>query len=439
MSTLHAGAARLDITPPVGCSLAGSLTARYSTGVLDPLHVRALALDNGDTRLALLSLDVIALGREDADQARQAIAAACGLPVEHVLLAATHTHYAPGTVDLFETPREPEYVPWAMERAVNAARMAFARLRPARLGSATGSCPWEVYNRRYRMRDGTVKMNPGYGNPDIVEVTGPTDPEVAVLAIETAAGEPLALAASYALHYVGGPYGDQVSADYFGHFERAVQRAAGGALDFPVLMFNACSGQINNVDPLGPRPEYPDPAYQARRVGEVVGGVAFAAWRSLRRFDTGPRLAAAAREFPFRRRLLSDEERAASRAAVEGGFDPAAMEQVDFLYARERLLVDALPEEQPTVLQAMAIGDLGLATFPGEMFVDLGMALKERSSFRTTMIAELANDYVGYVPTPRAFEEGGYETWTARSARCAPDMGPAMVDAAAALLEEVAG
>lgn len=437
MSPLHAGAARLDITPPIGTSLAGSLTGRASLGVLDPLHTRALVLDNGDTRVALVTLDVIALGRADVDPARRAISEACGLPPENVLIAATHTHYAPGTVDLFETPREPAYVPWAMERTVDAVRLACSRLQPARLGWAAASCPWEVHNRRYRMRDGTVRMNPGYGNPDIVEVTGPTDPEVALLAVETAAGRPLGLAASYALHYVGGPYNDLISADYFGHFERSLHRMLGGA-DTPVLMFNACSGQINNIDPFGPRPEFPDPAYQARRVADVVAGVAFAGWRSIREWDTAPRLASALREVPFRRRLLTDEERAASRAVVAAGHDPAQMPLIDFLYAKERLLVDALPVERPTVMQAMALGGLGLATFSGEIFVELGLDLKARSPFPVTMIAELANDYIGYVPTPRAFEEGGYETWTARSACCAPDLGPELVDVATSLLAKVA-
>jgi hypothetical protein len=81
-------------------------------------------------------------------------------------------------------------------------------------------------------------------------------------------------------------------------------------------------------------------------------------------------------------------------------------------------------------VQAMRIGSLGISTFPGEAFAELGLAVKAKSPFKSTMIVELANDYRGYIPTPEAHENGGYETWRAKSSYLEVTAAPKMVASA---------
>ena len=432
MGKLRAGAAQVDITPHLGCHLAGHLTDRLATDILDPLHARAVVLESAGQRLAIVSCDLIVLVREDLDPVKARLEEICGIPAGNILIAATHTHYGPATRGLFDVPREDEYVEWMCRRLEDCVRLAANRLQPARVGHESGACPEETHNRRFHMKDGTVRMNPGYQNPDIVRVAGPTDPEVGVLVVEALAGETIAVVANYSLHYVGGPYGHCVSADYFGAFERALQRMAG--VECPVLMLNGCCGDVNNIDVSRPRPESADPFHQARRVGEVVASHAYSAWRRIRDWDEAPRLAARTVEFSFHRRDIPASEVEAAQARVASGGDPSDADYRDYLYARELLAVEEMVRQRPTPIQALRIGDLGLAALPGEIFVELGLEIKSASPFPRTMIAELANDWVGYVPTERAFEEGGYETWTARSACCAPTTGPQMVAAVTDML-----
>jgi len=114
----------------------------------------------------------------------------------------------------------------------------------------------------------------------------------------------------------------------------------------------------------------------------------------------------------------------------QAGEDPT----VDELYARERILVSQWKDTRTTPIQAFRIGDCGVVALTGEIFCQFGIDLKAASPLNPTFIIELANDYTGYVPTRIGHEQGGYETWLARSSYLAPDAGEQMVEAALGLL-----
>lgn len=423
MSSFRAGAARACITPHLGAHICGFFNDRQAEDIHDDLFAKAVVLESGDTAIAVVVCDLIAAFRSDFERARARAQALTGIPAEHIFMSCTHTHYGPSSVSIFNVPREEAYMDWAMDRAADAVKRAQNRLRPAQVGHASGECPEESHNRRWQMRDGTVRMNPGYQNPDALRPAGPTDPEVGVLAIIDEQHSPIAVLANYALHYVGGPFALAVSADYFGAFDRALQRMAGR--DFVAVMMNGCCGDLNNCDFTQPPPAYPHPFYQVERVADVVASRAYGALRRIREYDAAPVLGAASRPMAFRRREPSADELAAARALRESRHDPADHEWV---YAGEVIEVTKQPVESETIITSLRVGDLGITGVPGEVFVEIGLAIKEASPFARTFVGELANDYLGYIPTDKALAEGSYETRLARSAKAAPGTAPVLIE-----------
>jgi neutral ceramidase len=443
---LSAGAATADITPLLGCSLAGNMTDHIGTDVHDPLHVRAIVLDNGRARLAIAQVDSCAVPREIFDRAKQAIQAHADIPAEHVLLSATHTHTAPAAAHLFQSLPDPKYTEFLSARIADCVRLAVNRLQPARAGWTTGREERLVFNRRYFMKPGTipadpfghttdrVQMNPPVGSPDIVKAAGPVDPEVGVLAVETADGRPLAVLGNYALHYVGGTGPGDISADYFAAWARIMERLAGA----PVMasLSNACSGNINGVNFLG-KPVRLPPYVQMERYAATLAAECYRAWRTID-FQDDLELRGAVEEVELGVRLPDAADLAAARRLLsEAG--PGPYKERPHIYARETvLLAEKYPRTAKTLVQALRIGSLGIATYPGEAFVELGLELKAKSPFHPTFPIELANDYRGYIPTPEGHEQGGYETWRAKSSYLEKQAAPKLVAAALRALGRVA-
>ena len=378
--------------------------------------------------------DIIGTYKEYMDIAKARAAELTGIPHENIFISCTHTHYGPTTLGLAHLPMEEEYTAWAMDKAADAVKLAYNRLQPARVGHASGSCPEETHNRRWHMRDGTVKMNPGYLNPEMVRPAGPTDPEVATAVIISEDCRPIAALCNYSLHYVGSPAATTLSANYFGAFGRALQRMAGA--EFVAIMANGCCGDINNGDWTRPAPPMPDPQYQVERVGSLVAARAYGAWQQIRDYDPAPMLGAQTKMVDFKRRESTPEELAEAKKLYESKNDPS---DVDWIYALEAVKVAEEPVTRPVPVMAVRVGDLGIVGLPGEMFCDYGLQIKARSPFARTMTVELANDFLGYCPTDVALLEGSYETWLCRWAKAAPGTERQMVDAGAELLAELAG
>ena len=416
MGTLQAGAAQVDITPPLGSHIEGHFRDRLADNVHTPLFAKAIAIADGETTVGLVVCDLIFMPREIADAAKQMIEADTGVPPSAVVITGTHTHYGPSVYGCLGTPRQDDYVAWAPRKIADAFAMAFRRLAPAQMGHASGSCPSEAHNRRWVMKDGSLRTNPGRQNPDLDHPAGPIDPELGLLVLRTAERKPIAAVANYALHYVGGGPGTWLSSDYFGAFGTALQRCAGDG--FVAVMANGCTGDINNIDFTRPSPPQPHPYAQVERVANVAAGEAWSAWSTLREDDyTGDvRVGGRAAEVPFEPRRPSDDEMAAARTLFESGEDWA---NGDWIYARELVLLAEMPAAFDVPIQALRIGDLGLVGLPGEIFVEIGLAIKGQSPFARTMTVSVANAMAGYIPTDAGIRAGGYETRLARHA-CAP-------------------
>jgi hypothetical protein len=237
----------------------------------------------------------------------------------------------------------------------------------------------------------TVRMNPPAGGADLVEPAGPIDPDVSIVAVKSREGRPIALLANYSLHYVGGPPAKAVSADYFGEFAQQIQQRIGAASvkpPFVGIMSNGTSGDINNINFRQPRQRH-EPFEQIRLVAGSVAETAYDAYQTVKYHDWVP-LAAAQREIELGVRLPSDGDVAKAKRILEAAKGRALKERSE-IYARETVLLSDYPPTVKLRLQALRIGELGIAAIPCETFVQIGLAIKENSPLDATFTIELAN------------------------------------------------
>ena len=446
-AALRAGAAVVDVTPQtLPVSMTGSFSDRQATAVHDPLKVRCLVIDDGRTRVALLTVDSCLVSRATFDEAKRRASQAAHIPVDHILMSATHTHTAVSVVDLADCRADARYLEFLTKKLAEAVVLAARRLQPARLGWGVASLPGEVFNRRWKLRPGTsttdpfgrtadrVKTNPGIENPDVDEAAGPTDPDVMVLAATTTDGKPLALYAVYSLHYVGGIPRDSLSADYFGEFAAQVgRRLAPESSEFVALLANGTSGDINNIDTRTQRP----PAAPFERVRVVAANAAAAAVEAYRacEFADDVRLQAVAEDLSLGVRKPSADDLAQAQAYLADAVGKP-VDVVRSVYAREQQELARWPDTFAVPLQVLRIGGLAIAAIPCEAFVQIGLDVKRRSPRRPTFVVGLANGYHGYLPTPEQHALGGYETWRCRWSYLEVDASTKITDALVRMLDD---
>lgn len=419
---LRAGAAAVDITPvtwPV--RLIGNFGLTLSRDAHDPLHSRALVLEDGGVKIALALIDSCYVKREELDRIKALAAQRTGIPAARILISATHTHSAPPSRAREGDAAEAAYVERLIAQTATVIGEANAKLAPARIGWAVVQIGEELYNRRWFMRAGAippdpygqttdlVRMNPPAGSPDLQHPAGGTDPGFTILSVQTAAGAPLALLGNYSLHYVGGVPGAAVSADYFGEFSRQVSEKLPGAV---VMLTNGTSGDVNNIDFVHPRPRQ-EPFIRIREVAGKLAGHALTAATRIRYSETLP-IRMAETELRLLYRKPTSQQLAFAQAA-QAEPDEAKLPRNAKAYADRALALQKGPAHADIKLQAVRLGELGIAAIPFEVFTETGLALKELSPFSATFTIELANGHYGYLPTPRHFALGGYETWLGTS------------------------
>jgi hypothetical protein len=449
---IQAGAYATDITPTwFPTSSNGSMQDRQVTEAHDPLHARCLVLDDGQTQIAIVVCDSCMIPRDLFDRAKLKAAQATGIPPSRMLMAATHTHTGVTVTGVFQSEPDERYRQFLVEKIAESVQRACAQREQARIGWTVGRDPSQVFNRRWYTKPGIVnrdpfrrtndrvRMNPGFDAAIILEPAGPVDPDVSVLSVQATDGRPIALLANYSLHYVGGVPGSALSADYFGEFARRIGERMGATdVDPPFvgIMSNGTSGNINNVDYSAASRTPREPFEQIRMVAASVADAAYRAYQTIEYRDRAP-LAMAEREITLGVRLPSSEDVAQAREALGAADSPPYREREE-IYARETILLAAYPVEVKVLLQAVRIGELGIASSPCETFVETGLAIKAQSPLQPTFTIELANGYNGYLPTPEHHELGGYETWRARSSYLAPAAEPKIRSTLLELLAEVA-
>jgi len=426
--SLKAGAATSNTTPPIGSAIVGGHLPIPSTHVHDELHARCLVLDDGSTKLAIVTCDLVGIHRDVCEEAKRQIQKDVGIPPENVLISATHTHSAASAqgqdrLRLKNDQPLDEYQQFVARRIADGVRRAVNNLRPAELGFGTAQAPDHLFNRRWSMKPGTMpenpfggidlaKMNPPAGSPNLVEPVGPTDPTVSFLAVREPLGRPIALYAAYGLHYVGGVGDGHISSDYYGVFCDEIQRllkADRQDLAFVGMLANGTSGDVNNINFRQPRGRQ-EPYEQIRYVAGDVASKVHQALANVS-YRSNIRLAARYREPTLRWRKPTEEQLAAAKKRAAEGAKVARGADLPYLYAERTLRLADYPETTTIPLQAFAIGDVCIGTMPCEVFTETGLEWKSRCPIQPAFMVELAGGSYGYLPTPRQHKLGGYETW----------------------------
>ena len=433
---LRAGAARVDITPPVGTHLSGAEFGqrRPARSVMDPLYTKAIVFEAGDRRVCIVTLDVTIITGDYTQRIRGAISETTGIAPDAIMVHATQTHSAPSLGYFMLDPdfplevtleteylfgAESAYSAFAADAAVRAAVSAVANLQPARIGLGRGILGGIAFNRRGVRRDGTVLMpkplgreNQPLGITELCYLEGPIDPEVGVLCVQATDMKPLVFLLHYTCHPVN-VYGHSetyhaVSADWPGAWARNLQDRFGeGCVP---LVLNGCCGNINPWHPFDPdcRPDH-------RRQGRELAGMSERVIYNMS-FEESAVLDWCVEHLGLPYRAIPPERRQEVKKIL--GQDPqpprGADGEVDprWFTAASTRSVEICREREaayPYEIQVFRVGDLAVVGLPGEPFVEGQLAIKTQSAAPYAFPAHLISHYVGYLPTREAYSRGGHE------------------------------
>jgi len=419
-----AGFSRVCISPPVGAPLAGYAARKgVSTGIHDDLYVRALVLDNESTTLAVVSVEVLALPSPFVARVRAAIRECTGIRPECVMIAATHTHAGPVTIRTFFNPGESvdaAYMNFLAEAIVESVAAAWRERWPAQIGVGAGHVEGIGVNRR---------------SPD----HGPVDQEIGILKVEGLDGRSRVVLINYGCHpTVLGPNNLLVTGDFPAFALQRIEEILGPggfALFVNGMQGNISAGHSSELSAIG----VITPGRTFERAAELGRMLADATLEALPAIETSEaaslgavsvRLNLPLKEYPpvdqAAQALRQAEARLArltrERAATEELRDAMSKHlyaSITHFYAREvREFTDG---RLPVELQGLRINGAAFIAVPAEVFVEIGLRIKQRAPFRTFLIG-LANGYIGYLPNREAYAAGGYEVVSAMVASESEDV-----------------
>lgn len=396
MGQLKAGASRVNITPYVGINQSGfGSRTKGSVGIHDDLYAKAVVLDDGSTKVGIVGCDLLNLDESSVTAIRKRVQELTGIDGENVFVSTSHTHSGPITSPLRgfgELDRE--WVSVLEKKIAGAIVMADSNLQDARMGAGKGHAEINV-NRREKRDDQTVLgLNPG----------GAIDYEVGVIRIDDASGNPICIIINYACHPVilGGYL---ISADYPGYAMGLVEQVYGG---HTVAMFlNGTTGDLNPLD----RGSFE----AAERAGGILGAEAVKVSKSIET-SSDVELRVAKEKVELRSGELPSESEleaiiAARKNELGDSYDRGR--EIYLTWAEDALDMAKQGKKRanvPVEVQVLRLGDIILVGIPGEVFVEIGLGIKEGSPFEHTYAVSHTNGNIGYMPTKKAFQEGGYET-----------------------------
>jgi len=438
---LRAGAATSNITPPLGTLIVGGFAPYPAQHINDELHARCLVLDDGKTKLALVVCDLLGLHRSVSIEARRLIHEATGIPPENVMVSATHTHSAGTALGFSRYVSEQkldDYQLFVARKIADGVRRAANLLRPAEVTFGRVDTKDFLVNRRWMVREGKGQPSP-FGkieraaknttsnNPSFTEPAGPTDQVLSFFALREPGGAPISVYAAYSAHYAGDSGPAHISADYFGFFCEALKRlqqSPEGSPPFVALLANGTSADLALSPEKFPHSAARKVPYSRSRAiandlaGKVQAELVRAKWQSSAELGARFREAGIAWRTVEPELLAWAKDIEARAPRVAGGNLPVGAKFAttpDFVtkvsYAGRVQLLASAAQPAKVPLQVLRIGDICIGSTPCETFAEIGLEFKKRSPFAQSFMVEINHGYIGYLPTPRHFELGGYETW----------------------------
>ena len=428
---LRVGQATVDLTPPplmpFHAPQRPPFPASPAEGVHDPLLAKAVVFEVDGVKAAIVACDMTSLPLHLHQAAREHVGRICSVPPANVMITATHTHTTPNIRPRFARNATPEqrkvmdeYLARLPQLIAESVKDAEAKLSPATLQAAIGEVKGVAFNRRFLMKDGSVISNPAKGRDeglvDVRRAAGPTDPALPMLYFATPEGRPIATVLNFAMH-LDTTGGQQYSADYPYQIAKILRDVKGP--DMLTHFTMGAAGNINHYYLLDPKRPHRVKGYdEAARIGTLLAAEVVRSYQRMEPLQAGP--LKISREVV---RLVLLEEKAPTIAAQFGNQPTFHDGEIGYTRVDGKYLFEA------EVMVIALADDVAFVGLPGEMFVELGLMVKQGSPYQYTFVNTLANGAIGYVANRKAYREGSYGAATATT-RSNPGSGEALVESA---------
>jgi hypothetical protein len=422
---LRVGAAAVVLEADDSMVTSGGIGPGRAKGQEGELRAVAVVLEKEPFgRFAIVACDVLFVTREQIDFAAAEIERACQIEPGHLLVNATHTHSAPSTTWIHRTPPDETFRRRVTQGIVQAVQQATSKLADGcQFAFQLAEEKTIGQNSRMLLSDNTIYwIGP---RDDALRPTGPVDPDLPLFVFRGHDGHPLALIFNHSCHTIGSRTPGVRSPSFYGLAAQELEPIFGATVCF----LEGASGSTHNY---GMRDGVPVPEAIERLKQVIQAGVDRAQPRPV------DRLAALKRPFKFKVRTFDEaKEDAAVSTYCEKRAPSAAKLIVENFRQQREVLAPQQGQVRETWLQVMLVGDVALVGVPAELFTRLGLDIKRRSPLKNTYVAELANDWIGYLPDLEAHQLGGYQTWTGSHSYAEPGTGERVVDEVVTMLNEL--
>lgn len=416
---MRVGSAALDFIADDSMEIAGSILPGRAKGQEGKLRAVAVVLEKKPhPKMAIVACDILMITRDLLDPVMAEIEKTTGIPAAGILINCTHTHHAPSTVKLHGYGRNEAFCAEVQKKIVLAVQQANASLskEDCQFHFHLGQEDSVGLNSRQMLSDGTIYWTGA--REDFVRPTGPFDPELPVLAFRGPANKLLALMYNHSTHTIGARSGGKRSPSFYGLAAQELEAELGA----PISFLEGASGSTHNL--------FVPAAVAVTRIKHAVRDTL-----ELAQPRPVDRLVSMKREFRFNVRTFDEATEEKAVAAYCEKRVPANAAPISKVFRdMRRELAPQQGAERTTWIQTLLIGDVAIVGVPAEFFTKLGLDIKNRSPFPHTYIAELANDWIGYLPDADAFKLGGYQTWPGFHSYAEPGTGERMVDEVVTML-----
>jgi hypothetical protein len=424
---LKAGFVDVDITPRLGTKKIGWLKEIVPTRVANPLFARAAVFETPRQRLAILSLDTLFVRTEETAAIRRGVEQKHGFPGANLLVAATHNHGGPAVAECGDVRVDEGYCASMVDRCVKAIGDAIRRTEDAEIAFGSRALFGVGFNRRVIMRDGTVRTHGTFEDANALCLEGPIDPELSVLAVRRTAGgrDLLGAVVNYANHPTDHGGDDCFSAGWPGVLQDRMKQHG-----CPQTLFlNGAYGNVSAADPTRS-----GQSMSMRQIGDAMADAVRQVLAELgakpQRFAGEVQLSSRSLSVALPYRAVTDAEIRGTVRGAQRFIDPA-------IYDRNiPRVLEEIERNKGRIgaeVQALGFDDHVYLTVPAELFVQLGLRIKEQAHPRRALVVGSANGIVGYAPHADAFPRGGYETTFIGTSKLAPGAGEMLADCAATL------
>jgi len=453
---IKAGLAQVNITPPVGGRLAGHFYESLSTGIHDSLWAKSMVLQQGNEKFVFVFCDLVGLTPAITVDARSLASAQTGIPVENILIAATHSHTGPlfygfqysyfhgkaVKAEGMDPYEKIDYSEYLIAQIVKAIEQANSNLKPTGINVGVAEQEGLSFNRRYHMKNGEVLFNPGPLNPEIVKPAGPIDPAVGILLFHDLQSETYTGGLTVFGMHADCTGGTEISADYPYYLGQTLKEKFGK--DFVSAFAVGACGDVNHININKDEPIYSSST--PGRVGSTLGETVVSNLPKLQAVKE-PAFAMLSTKVALPLQVPSQAQVDSAKTLINNLYEVqssgeyvkrAGGESGDFLKRVEMSKYIGLEGRGATAeaeVQVFRIdSETAIVGLPGELFAELGLAIKSRSPFKNTIVMTVCNDKISYIPTKKAFAEGSYEV---TNAIVKPGAGEMLVDTSLELLNKI--